>query len=86
MDDCPIFTSPDVPSVPGIGWHRDIQHGAAGACGCVTNAGYEIAFFLNKFTTKAIGIGTRRAADPMWTGMRTRVLAHPAAPDSLLRF
>ena len=29
----------------------------AAACGCVTNAGYEIAFF-NKFTTKAIGIGT----------------------------
>ena len=30
MGDCLIFTSPDVPSVPGIGWHRDIQHGAAG--------------------------------------------------------
>ena len=57
----------------------------AAACGCVTNAGYEIAFFY-KFTTKAIGIGTCRAADPMWTGMRTRGLAHPAAPDSLLRF
>jgi hypothetical protein len=28
--DCLIFTSPDVPSVPCIGWHRDIQHGAAG--------------------------------------------------------
>ena len=54
---------------------------AGAACGCVTNAGYEIAFFY-KFTTKAIGIGTRRAADPMWTGMRTRGLAHPAAPDT----
>jgi hypothetical protein len=30
MGDCLIFTSPDVPSVPGIGWRRDIQHGAAG--------------------------------------------------------
>ena len=30
MGDCLIFTSPDVPSAPGIGWHRDIQHGAAG--------------------------------------------------------
>ena len=28
--------------------------------------------FFYKFTTKAIGIDTRRAADPMWTGMRTR--------------
>jgi hypothetical protein len=43
-------------------------------------------FFFNKITTKAIGVGTRRAADPLWTGMRTRGLAHPAAPDSLLRF
>jgi hypothetical protein len=24
MGDSLIFTSPDVPSVPGIGWHRDI--------------------------------------------------------------
>jgi hypothetical protein len=58
----------------------------AAACGCVTNAGYELAFVFNKFAPKAIGIGTRRAADPMWTGMRARGLAHPAAPDSLLRF
>jgi hypothetical protein len=61
-----------------------------GACGCVTNAGYEIAFFFINLQPKQlpIGIGTRRAADPMWTGIRTRGLAHPAAPDtsSLLRF
>jgi len=30
MGDCLIFTSPNVPAVPGIGWHRDIQVGAAG--------------------------------------------------------
>ncbi len=30
MGDCLIFTSPNVPDVPGIGWHRDIQQGAAG--------------------------------------------------------
>lgn len=30
MGDCLIFTSPDVEGVPGIGWHRDIQQGAAG--------------------------------------------------------
>ena len=30
MGDCLIFTSPDVKDVPGIGWHRDIQRGAAG--------------------------------------------------------
>jgi hypothetical protein len=52
----------------------------------LTENPYGKIFFFNKFTTKAIGVGTRRAADPLWTGMRTRGLAHLAAPDSLLRF
>ena len=56
-----------------------------GACGCVTNAGYKIDIFY-KFIPEVTGVSTRRAPDPMLTGVRNRGRVNPVAPDILLKF